>query len=160
MVHVSKCSTGQCGFTLVELMIVIAIIGIISTIAYPSYQGFVQSANRGAAQADLMAFAAAMERHKAAVFSYKGAAEGASDTGKPTVFHSHSPSAELTSSKKYDLTISTVSASGSGYQLKASPVSGGLQAGDGELILFSDGRRAWDKDGSGSISGNEYCWRC
>ena len=160
MDHVSKCSRGQRGFTLVELMIVVAIIGIISTIAYPSYQGFVQSANRGAAQADLMAFAAAMERHKAAAFSYKGAGEGGSDTGKPAVFHGHSPSAEQVTSKKYDLTISTVSASGSSYQLKATPVSTGVQANDGNLILFSDGRRAWDKDGGGSVSNSEYCWRC
>jgi type IV pilus assembly protein PilE len=153
-------SSAEHGFTLVELMIVVAIIGIISTLAFPSYQGFIQSTNRGAAQADLMALAAAMERHKAAAFSYEGAAEGASDTGKPAIFHTHSPSAEPVASKKYDLTISLVAASGNSYQLKAGPVSGGVQAGDGDLMFFSDGRRAWDKDGGGSISASEYCWRC
>ena len=43
-------------------MITVAIIGIIASIAYPSYQGFAVSTNRGAAQADLMSLAAAMER--------------------------------------------------------------------------------------------------
>ncbi len=55
----------QKGFTLIELMISVAIIGIITSIAYPSYQGFIVSTNRSAAQADLMSLAAAMERHKA-----------------------------------------------------------------------------------------------
>lgn len=146
------------GFSLIELMVTVAIIGIISTIAYPTYQGFIQNTNRGAAQADLMSLAAAMERHKASVFTYKAAAASAADNGKPAIFKQHSPSAESYGQRKYDLFISA--ASGSSYLIEAKPVNGTLQAGNGNLALYSDGRRAWDEDNSGSISSSEFCWNC
>ncbi|MFC7000747.1 type IV pilin protein [Pseudobowmanella zhangzhouensis] len=71
----------QQGFSLIELMVAVAIVGILVVIAVPSYQDHVRSANRAAAQADLMALAAAMEQHKSVNYSYAGAAEGGGDTG-------------------------------------------------------------------------------
>lgn len=150
----------QCGFTLIELMIVVAIVGIITSIAYPSYQGYMKGSNRSVAQADLMSLAASLERHKAATYSYKAAADGGSNTGKPTVFHAHSPSSEPAAKRKYDLTIDSVSASGNGYVLVAKPVSSSTQSGDGNLHLFSDGRKAWDVNNNGTLVADEYCWSC
>lgn len=148
----------QQGFSLIELMISVAIIGVIASIAYPSYQGFMVNTNRGAAQADLMSLAAAMERHKAASFSYTAAAVSAADTGKPAVFHQHSPSAEPYAKRKYDLYISE--SSGSAFLIEAKPVTGTPQAGDGNVAYYSDGRRAWDSNNNGTYNDSEFCWSC
>lgn len=148
------------GFTLIELMIVVAIVGIITSIAYPSYIGFVKNGKRSAAQADLMALAAAMQRHKAGNYSYKGAASGGGNTGAPAVFHAHSPSSEPVANKQYSLTIDSVNASGTSYVLLATPVSGTPQSDDGKLYYYSDGRKGWDKNNNGNLESSEYCWKC
>jgi type IV pilus assembly protein PilE len=50
------------GFTLIEVMIVVAIVGILAAVAYPSYQDHVRKSRRAEAQSALMGLAAAMER--------------------------------------------------------------------------------------------------
>lgn len=47
----------QSGFTLIELMVTVAIVGILTTIAYPSYTQYMLRANRAAAQSEMMAIA-------------------------------------------------------------------------------------------------------
>lgn len=148
------------GFTLVELMIVIAIVGVIASIAYPSYQGMINTTARSTAQGDLMSLATALERHSVSNFTYLGAAAGGGNTGAPAVYASYSPATESVSNKKYDLKIDTVANNGLSYVISAVPVTSQSTAGTGTLYMYSDGRKAWDKNNSGAIEANEYCWSC
>ncbi len=58
------------GFTLIELMIVVAIIAILAAIAYPSYIGYVTKTKRAAATACLSEYANYMERYYTTNMSY------------------------------------------------------------------------------------------
>lgn len=69
-----KTVRNKLGFTLIEVMVVVAIIGILAAIAYPNYTDYVLRSNRTAATACLTEMAQLMERHYSAnSFSYVGA---------------------------------------------------------------------------------------
>ena len=113
------------GFTLVELMVTIAIIGIIAAVAYPSYQGYIESAYRGDAVADLQACAMALERHYSNGFTYEGAT--LSD-----LCETQSPSADNT---QYNISLQAVAKET--FTLRATPADGTC---DGDCIeLTEDG---------------------
>jgi type IV pilus assembly protein PilE len=69
------------GFTLVELMIVVAIVAILAAIAYPSYSAYVQRSRRAQAKADLTQIAQDLERQFTVQKTYIGYAP---DGGFPT----------------------------------------------------------------------------
>lgn len=58
------------GFTLIELMIVVAIVGIISAIAYPSYQSYVERGVRTDTMAEMQNIATEIETRKLAQGRY------------------------------------------------------------------------------------------
>lgn len=146
----------QSGFTLIELMIVVAIVGILAGIAWPSYQEHVRSTRRADAQGALMGLAQAMERHFTQNGTYAGAAADgngdASDDGAPTIFATEAPLDGNT--KFYDLVID-VADDGNSYTLEAQAKN--AQAGNGNLSLSSAGEKAWDRGGNG-YGTEDNCW--
>ena len=71
------------GFSLIELMTVLVIIGVLSAIAYPAYQDYVRRANRSAAQSFMMTIASRQEQYLLTNRSY-AATTGALNLTAPT----------------------------------------------------------------------------
>lgn len=135
------------GFTLIELMVVVAIVAILAAIAMPAYKSSVVRSNRVTVQGDLQAAAAAMAAYRAQNFSYTGAAL----SGTGGVYANPNTTS-------YDLTLSIPSAQT--YLIKATPKSGKSQVGDGALAINQLGERCWDKSNDSTCtpaaSGQEW----
>ena len=147
MKNVSK-SRRQSGFTLVEMMCVVAVTGILSSVALPTFQNAVRKARRADALVALWQVQMAQERYRADHLSYGTTSElGASPT---------SPS------KQY--AISIVATSDSGFTAQA--VAVGTQASDATcryMQLVSDGlntthRSGPDASASNDNAKNKQCW--
>jgi type IV pilus assembly protein PilE len=141
-------SNRQRGFTLIELMIVVAIVGILAAIAYPSYQEHIRRANRADAQASLMELAQFMERNYTRLGRYTTDTTGTA----PTLPFATSP--KDGGRAIYDLSLSTVTATS--YTLQAAPRAGGPMAGDrcGSLTLTNTGLK-----GQATGATTADCWR-
>jgi len=71
--HTESDMNKQQGFSLVELMITVAIIGILAAIAYPTYSSHVQKTRRNMAAACLQENAQFLERYYTTRLTYVGA---------------------------------------------------------------------------------------
>ena len=75
----SKALSKQQGFTLIEMMIVVAIIGILAAIAYPSYQSYVIKTKRTDMMSEMQNIASEIESRKLAQGSYSAISVGIKD---------------------------------------------------------------------------------
>lgn len=121
--------TKQRGFTLIELMVVVAIVAILAAIAYPSYQQYVIRGNRAAAQAQMMDIANRQQQYLLAnrTFATKTQLE-ASGYALPT---------EVIGKYTYDITVG----SGSVPSFTITFTATGSQASDGNLTLDNEGEK-------------------
>jgi type IV pilus assembly protein PilE len=130
------------GFTLIELMIVIAIIGIIAAIAIPAYGDYIKRARRNEAKALIMEMAQWMERKYSSDNCYSAMVSGACSTGAPTLPYTQSPKQ---GDSMYTITVAMGAASPqTTYILTATPTAGSPMDND-ECSLFTlsqDGRRS------------------
>ncbi|MDZ7752599.1 MAG: type IV pilin protein [Gammaproteobacteria bacterium] len=144
----------QHGITLIELMIVVAIIGILAAIAYPSYQEYIIRANRADAQGALTGLGAAMERHYTQNGSYTAAAAGGADTGAPAIYATQSPVDG--GNAVYNLEIAAANATS--HIIRAVPVAGSINAGEPILGLTSLGQQFRDLNDNDALDAGEEGW--
>lgn len=127
------------GFTLIEAMIVVAMLGILAAIAYPSYLNYLAKGKRADARASLMEAAQFMERYYTTQSTYV----------MPSLPPRLSSSPAGAPSPNYSL---SVAATAGAYTLTATPLFGDPC---GTLVLTQAGARSR----SGTGLSDAECWR-
>lgn len=146
-------STNNRGFTLAELMVTVAIVSILASIALPGYQYAMRNARRAEAQGCLMELQNFMERFYTLNSCYKNKADGDPDLcessdSNPTLPFTAAP--KDGAGKAYDL--AQQANDGNSYTLRATPRTGTGQALDGIMEIDGTGARRWDKNHDGDTT--------
>jgi len=139
------------GMTLLELMIVVAIVGILSAVAIPSYRAYVLRANRADAKRALVTLAADLERCFTRNNTYKDG--GTTAPTAPCLAATSLPDA---SSGTYSIEVDTAGINDNSFALRAVPIRG--QVADtkcGTFMLNDTNSRT--VSGSSSSTPQE-CW--
>jgi type IV pilus assembly protein PilE len=136
------------GFTVVELLITMAIIGILTAIAFPSYQSHVRKGSRAAAQAAMMQVA---DREAQYLLDARNYALGSSAL---TTLNVTLPTDVST---KYTITVTAADGTATPstpptYTITATPITGGPQVADGTLSLTHTGAK------TRVLGSNTYSW--
>ena len=138
-------TTTQTGFTLTELMVTVAIVGILATVAMPSYQAYIQKSRRAEAASALMQNAQFLERNYTDVGRYDIDSAGTAIVLPITV----SPT---TGTTLYNVTATTLARTS--YTLTATPVTADPDCG--ALSLNQLGQKTIVADATSNV---DTCWQ-
>ncbi len=146
--------SGHAGFTLVELLIAMTIVGILSAIAFPGYSAVLQRAKRNEARLALLRIQHAQERHYARHLRY-AATIGMTESPETLAM------AQRSAGDAYALSVNA-NADGQHYTVTARALADGGQAGDRACQQFAvdetGQRRSADADGAWTDADPHHCW--
>lgn len=137
------------GFSLIELMVTVAIIGILASIAYPSYLAYVQRSNRTDATATLTNYAQILQRCYSQTYDYTMCLTTTVPAGATGV----APGPEPSPQQYYNVTVETPAANA--YLLTATPAKS-PQTTDSACTSFTlEQSGAQGSTGTGT---SQTCW--
>ena len=139
------------GFTLIELMIVVAIVGILLAVALPSYRQYVERGDRASARAALLEAQQYMERFYAANNSYS-TDNGGNAVALPSRFAS-----VPTESPRYSLSVAAAASTPNQYTLTATPLQTVSKCGN--LTLEHTGAKGIGTPASATSDQIADCWK-
>jgi type IV pilus assembly protein PilE len=132
--------SNQRGFTLIEMMIVVAIVGILAAVALPSYRNHIIRAARVQAQTELLELAGLQEKiflnSNNYAFSVTAAYNGTAAGGLGRT-------SGQTNDGRYNLSLD-ITVPSQTFVLTATPAAGGTQVGDGNISVSESGKRTCD----------------
>ena len=139
----------QSGFTLIEVMIVVAIVGILSAIAYPSYAEYIRRGHRADARAGLLQAQQYLERASTATGVYP--------TTLPPALRWRFPDETPDPTKRYTIDFQAGNDNAT-FILVATRKAGGPQATDrcGDFTLTNTGIRNVVNYAAGTTA--TECW--
>ena len=120
------------GFSLIELMIAVAVVAILSMVAYPQYTSHAMRAKRAAAQQSMLDISAALEMYRIDLRQYPTA------LGNGLTEMEYSLATEVASNYVVSYSVNNA-ATPPFYTITATPLAGISQAADGPLTLNSTG---------------------
>lgn len=127
----------QKGFSLIELMVVVAIVGILGSIALPSYRNYVIKASRQAAQTELLELASLQEK---IYLNSNGYSSSITSAYNGTSAGGLGVTSGKTKDGKYNLSLPAANQT---FTITATPVAGKTQVGDGNISISENGQRLW-----------------
>ena len=131
------------GFTLLELMIVVVVIGVLAAVAWPSYQDQVRKSNRAAAQQLMLDIASRQEQYLLDARAYTATLGSSAGLNLGPQGWDCTTLATKCSNTYYDITVAVTAASAGvppAYTITATAKSN--QVSDGNLTLNNTGTKA------------------
>ena len=145
----------QRGFTLMEVMVTVAIVGILAAIAFPSYQDSLRKSRRTDAKNALTQAVANMERYYNQNNTYLNATMC---TSTPTICATLGTcTGGICTSTERNYTIALAGITATAFTITATPQ--GAQAVDGALDINQVNRKRHDANNNATFSSSEEFWK-